>query len=158
AYGGSLMLLDEANSTNKQANLRLAIEVFGTIHKENAGTEAAARAWGEIGNCYLQLGTLDPQYYAPAANAYEQVTNITTAGAGVTAQARIGLGMVLEKEGALGAPADAQPLLRQALDQYLDVLYDETGDPFWRRKAGLEALRLGQSLGEWNQVERLCKR
>jgi hypothetical protein len=62
--------------------------------------------------------------------------------------------LVIEKMPA-PTPGEKLPL---AFDYYLDVLYDEAGDPFCRKKAGLEAIRLGRELGEWERVEQLCVR
>jgi len=64
---------------------------------------------------------------------------------------------VAEKLAAASGP-EARSGLLTAFNYYLDVLYDEAGDPFMRKKAGLEALRVGRELGEWAQVEQLCGR
>ena len=52
--------------------------------------------------------------------------------------------MVLEKKAALLPATDRNPLLKLALNQYLDVLYttNDVADPFWVKKAGLQALPL----------------
>jgi tetratricopeptide (TPR) repeat protein len=155
AYGSALRLKEESNSTNRMANLMVAAGVFDQIiQRENTNTDVAAAAWGEIGNTYYQLGALDALYYARALEAYQQVTNIPAASASSRGLAGIGCGLVIEKMPA-PTPGEKLPL---AFDYYLDVLYDEAGDPFCRKKAGLEAIRLGRELGEWERVEQLCVR
>ena len=55
-------------------------------------------------------------------------------------------------------------MLFRSLDYYLDVFYQtvvpegEPPDPFWTKKAGLEAGRLASELGEWAQAERVYER
>jgi len=157
AYGSTLRLLEETNPTNRIANLKLAALVFGEIRGENPGTATAAEAWGEIGNTYYQLGTLDPEYYAKALEAFQQATNIPAASSATRGLAGIGCGLVLEKLAAATSPP-ARTNLIAAFNQYLDVLYEEAGDPFARQKAGLDAIRVGRELGQWPQVEQLCVR
>ena len=156
AYGSVLRLQPFADSTNQIATLKLAAEVFTVIHRENPGTPEAAAAWVEIGNTYFQLGALDLRFFESALEAYHQVTNLPAASAASRGEAGVGRGLVAEKLAATGT--QGRPLLRAALNDYLDVLYDESGVPFWRKKAGLEAVRVGRELGEWAQVEQLCVR
>jgi hypothetical protein len=99
-----------------------------------------------------------------AENAYTQVfgTNAPAApAANVSARsaAMVGYGLVLEKRAESATGADQTNLLQEALGKYLDVfdtsvgenLRDgETADPFWVKKAGLQALPLIQSLGSGN--------
>jgi hypothetical protein len=40
-------------------------------------------------------------------------------------------------------------LLKVALNQYLDVLYDAEPPLFWRRYAGFEAARLAETMADW---------
>ena len=92
-----------------------------------------------------------------ATNAYAQVFN-STAPANISArsQAQIGFGIALEKKAALATGTNQTALLQLALDNYLDVfdtslgknLRDgEVADPFWVKKAGLQALPLVEALG-----------
>jgi len=157
AYGSTLRLLEESNPTNRLANLKLAAGVFSVIQQDNTNTSLAAAAWGEIGNTYYQLGALDPQYYPLALEAYRQVTNISAATIAARGEARVGCGLVAERMAAAAGTGTRAGTIA-AFNDYLDVLYDESGDPFWRKKAGLEAIRVGRDLGEWGQVEQLCAR
>jgi hypothetical protein len=49
-------------------------------------------------------------------------------------------------------------LLNRALDHYLNVVFaaTERTDPKWVKKAGLEALRLTETMGAWPQMAKLC--
>lgn len=156
AYGNTLRLLEESNPTNRIANLEVAVGVFKTIVRESPGREAAA-AWGEIGNTYYQLGALNADYFPSALEAYRQVESIPAATGATRGEARVGCGLVIERMASLSGNG-TRDSLRTAFNDYLDVLYDETGDPFWHKKAGLEAIRVGRELGEWTQVEQLCAR
>lgn len=155
-YGSVLRLQPSADPTNQIATLKLAVEVFTVIHRENPGTAEAAAAWVEIGNTYFQLGALDARFFDSALDAYHQVTNLPAASAASRGEAGVGRGLVAEKLAATGTAG--RQFLLTAFNDYLDVLYDETGVPFWRKKAGLEAVRVGRELGEWAQVEQLCVR
>jgi hypothetical protein len=84
-----------------------------------------------------------------ATNAYAQVVNSPFAGVGLRNRAQVGMGIALEKKAALLPPEAQKPLLKQALDNYLNVLYtqDDRADPLWTSKAGWQALPLMVSLG-----------
>jgi len=99
----------------------------------------------------LQLGAFDA-----ATNIYAQVFS-PAAPASISARSRaqIGFGIALEKK-ATAAGGDQTALLQLALDNYLDVFYSRVGknlrdgevaDPFWVKKAGLQALPLVEALG-----------
>lgn len=155
----------ETNRVNRIGNLKLAIQVFGTIPQLSPGSEEAARAWGEIGKCYFQLGSQDAGYYREATNAYWQTINSATAGSAERSQAQIGIGDTLEKLGALKTGKEQQILfLKQARTNYLQVFYEtnlregETRDLFWVKEAGLKAMNVTDTLGEWAAEEKLRER
>jgi len=146
AYAASLMQTPSTDTNNPLANFQTATNILSQMSPTN---EAGVRALGEIGNCDLQLGDFDG-----ATNAYAQVANSPLAGAGLHNQAKVGLGLVLEKKAdGLLAP-DRKILLAMALDDYLDVVYSPA-DEFWTKKAGLQALPLIGSVGggDANQVD-----
>lgn len=160
AYGDALRRT-VSSETNNPANLEEAIKVFRKIHDLNATNAAAARAWGEIGNCHLQLAAQDPAQYTNAAAAFAQVTHAPAADVAARSQAQVALGIVAEKLAAREA-GDAQTrLLRQALNHYLDVFYEthlregELPDLFWLKRAGLDAARVAESLGDWTPALRI---
>ena len=67
------------------------------------------------------------------------------AASGLRSRAQVGLGMVFEKKAALLPVAERSELLAQALNHYHDAFYGAS-DPFWKKKAGLQALPLMVSL------------
>lgn len=163
AYGGALTLLD-SRDTNRSANLELAIQVFGTIHSSNPTNEQAALALGEIGKCYFQLAAQNPRYYGSASNAYQQVIDSPYADVAARSQAQVGLALALEAQAQHLAGEEQNALLKLALGNYLDVLYEkklregETQNLFWVKKAGLEAARLAEAMQDWTQAMNLYRR
>jgi TolA-binding protein len=152
AHGDALMRMDSSETNNPLYNFQLATNEFAQIYQLYPTNELGARAWGRIGDCDLQLTNYDE-----ATNAYAQVLNPNLqAKISLRSQAQIGIGIVLKKKAALSTGSIRKALLEQALDNYLDVfatsfgknLRDgETADPFWVKKAGLEALPLLETLG-----------
>jgi TolA-binding protein len=159
AWGSVLMLADSSNTNNPLANFQLATNVFAQIVQMYPTNELSALAWGEIGDCDLQLTNFDA-----ATNAYAQVVNSPFAKIAARSQAQIGLGIALEKKAALMTGNDQTNSLQLALDNYLDVLYGknlrdgETADAFWTKKAGLQAAALAETIGEWAQAVNIYKR
>jgi TolA-binding protein len=139
-YGSALMLQDSTDTNNPLANFQLAMNVFSQICQLYPTNEPGALAWNEIGDCDLQLTNYDA-----ATNAYAQVFN-TNAPANISARSRaqIGFGIALEKKAALATGTNQTALLQLALDNYLAVFDTRFGenDPFWVKKAGLQALPL----------------
>ena len=151
AYGGALMLQDSPDTNKPLANFQLATNVFGQICQLYPTNELCSMAWNEIGDCNLQLGAFDA-----ATNAYAQVFNSPYANVSARSRAQIGFGLALEKRAALPGAGDPTASLQLALDNYLDVLDTSVGknlregelaDPFWVKKAALQALPLVESLG-----------
>jgi TolA-binding protein len=166
AYGGALMQEESPDTNNPLANFESAIQVFKAIGQTYPQSEQAALAWGEIGDCYLQLAG-QPQgahFYDDATNAYAQVITSPLADAAARSQAQMGIGLVLEKRAAPAAGQDQTALLQQALQNYLDVLYGknlrdgESADSFWVKKAGLQAASVAETLGEWPQAVNVYRR
>ena len=157
AYGSALMQKESSDTNNPLANFGQAIPVFKAICQSYPESEQAALAWGEIGDCYLQLTNYDA-----ATSAYAQVTNSPVASVAARSQAQVGIGLVLEKRAAQETGQDQTELLQRALDNYLDVLYEknlrhgeqikEQANSFWTEKAGLQAASVTEALGEWQQA------
>ena len=153
AYGDVLMQQPSTDTNNPYANYYQAIKIFQTgVCQLYPGSQQAALAWGEIGNCYYQLAGQAPQYYTNAADAYSQVTNSDTAGVAERSMAQVGLGLVFEKRAALD-PANQTAFLQSALNNYLDVFFGknlregEMASPYWVEQAGQDALPLIDTLG-----------
>jgi TolA-binding protein len=151
AYGSALMQLDSKDPRNPLANFQKALEVFNQLCQMYPTNEPGVLAWNGIGDCNLQLTNYDG-----ATNAYAQVFNSPYANVSARSRAQIGFGLALEKKAGLPAAENPDALLRLALDNYLDVFdasvgknlrTNEVADPFWVKKAGLQALPLVQSLG-----------
>ena len=94
AHGDALMLMDSTVTNDPLHNFSVATNEFASIIRLNPTNEAAGRAWGKIGDCYLQLSSYDA-----ATNAYAQVlsTNMQ-ANSSLRSEAQVGIGMVLEKK------------------------------------------------------------
>jgi TolA-binding protein len=157
--GGAYMQMNSPDTNNPLANFQLATNVFAQIVQMYPTNELSALAWGEIGDCDLQLTNFDA-----ATNAYAQAVSSSFAKIGARSQAQIGWGIALEKEAALMTGNDRTNLLQLALNNYLDVLYGknlrdgEMPDAFWTEKAGLQAAALAETLGEWSQAVNLYQR
>ena len=99
-----------------------------------------------------------------ATNAYAQVFNSPYANISARSQAQIGFGIALEKKAALATARSRRALLKLALDNYLDVfdgnnLRDgEQADPFWVKKAGLQAAALGGNVGQCRIADKFILR
>jgi len=149
AHGSALMRMESTDTNNPLANFQLATNRFSEICQLYPTHELGVQAWGEIGDCDLQLANYDA-----ATNAYAQVINSPVANIAARSQAQIGLGQALEKKAAGLAGDDQKALLGLALKNYLDVFYEsnlrdgEQADAFWTKKAGLQALPLIEGLGE----------
>ncbi len=147
AYGDAEMQMPSKDPNNALANFPTAIKIFSIICQTYPGTPDAAHAWGEIGDCDLQLAN-----YKDATNAYWQVMASPAADIAARSQAQVGIGQVYERLAALTATNQTM-LLQSALNDYLDVFFGnnlrngETADPFWIKEAGLHALPLMDSLG-----------
>lgn len=163
AYGDTLRRA-ESVETNNPANLEQAIRIFRKVHELNPTNAVAARAWGEIGNCHLQLAAQDAQSYAEAAKAYQAALELPAADIATRSQARVGLGAVYEKLAERQTGDERAARLRQALDAYLDVFYEkdlrpgERSVPHWVQRAGLDAARVAETLQDWPHAIRIYER
>jgi TolA-binding protein len=152
AHGNALMQMDSAETNNPLANFSAATNVFAQIVQLYPTNELGARAWGKIGECEFQLA-----HYDAATNAYAQVLNTNVqANISLRSQAQIGWGNALEKMAATLTGTNQTAVYQEARDNYLDVFDTWTGenlragemaDPFWVKKAGLQALPLIETLG-----------
>jgi TolA-binding protein len=159
ACAAAWMQIPSADTNNPVANFLTAISFLTQVIQMNPASDDAARAWGEIGNCDFQMSNFDA-----AENAYTQVFGSNSVAApladvSVRSAAMVGYGLVLEKRAESATGIDRTNLLQEALSKYLDVFDTNVGknlregemaDPFWVKKAGLQALPLIQSLGFGN--------
>lgn len=144
AAGAALMHMESADTNATFASLQSATNLFSQIIQKNPTNDAAARAWGSLADCAVQMGEL-----AGATNAYARAagTNLTQDVA-VRSRAQVGLGLALEKMAAQAAGAERTNLLNLALDNYRAVFDgdnlgdNQTQDLWWTKKAGLLAAPL----------------
>jgi TolA-binding protein len=159
AYGDAKM---------SSADYDTAIKLFSKVVQLFPNDRIALLAQVKMGNCYLQLGGLNPtnaaNIYNNASRAYQEVLNSTNQTEFADrAEAEVGLGLVFERQSKLVSGTNTTVYLRRALDHYLNVVYgrtrnvDEPGDMFWVKTAGLDhALPLSESMQAWDQAARLC--
>lgn len=154
AYGSVLMRMDSPDTNRPFLNFEQATNVFAQLCLANPTNELGALAGSELADCYKQLGALDA-----ATNAYAQVMNSPYAGTGLRSRAQVGLGLMLEKMAETASPEERRALLKSAFQNYCDVIYtaNDKADPFWIKKAGLQALPLMMTLKE-GDVDRFFKR
>lgn len=150
-------------STNKDADYLTASGYFDKICEQYPTNHLATLACGEKAMCLLQLAR-NGSGLTNAADAFRAViTNEVYADGHAISVAKVGLGVVLEKQAA-AATASEQPALRtEALDQYLDVLdgrylKESDGDEFWTREAAMSGVRLATEMKEWEKVISFCDR
>jgi len=136
------------DSTNRSADLQTAIAIFNKISEKFPNQPQDVLALGEKATCLLQL-VQSASDFEPVTNAFQQVLRSPAADARVRAIAHVGLGLTLEKIAEQAPEADRSALLDAALQHFLEVFYyekilhdGEKPDPFWTRKAGMEAAAL----------------
>jgi tetratricopeptide (TPR) repeat protein len=156
--------------TNAVEKFSQALAIYSQIPRElarfNPNDPLLSRAFGEMANCYFQLGRDEPTNYIAAINYYQRVTNAASADVSARVQALVGIGNVQRKQAKLkqdsGAPAEASALLYAALSNYLKVLYDtyegQKPDPVWLKEAALNAAEIAELRNEWDQALRVYQR
>ncbi|HVV00680.1 MAG TPA: tetratricopeptide repeat protein, partial [Verrucomicrobiae bacterium] len=151
------------DSTNKAADYAQAIGIFDRICQSYGTNRLGALAWGEKASCYLQWAQA-PDQLTNAVDAFENLIKAPAASITARSIARVGLGVVLERQAGQSPAAEQLALRRRALDAYLDVLSradlreGELPDLFWIKESGLKAVRLASDLQEWSIAERACGR
>ncbi len=161
---GDLFILEPRDrASDPLAGYTEATNAFAKVALQFPQTEWAPRAWGRIGDCNLQLATVDPKHYEVAAEAYQKVV-ASPADPAVRSMAEVGLGLVREKQAVLEPKEKQKPLHEAALDHYLNVFYEknlrpnEVADPAWLKQAGLYAVKLAESLQQWDVARGLYQR
>jgi len=156
AYGDTLMSRGSSD-TNQLADYDEAISVFRALCRDYPTNQIAALAWGEMAECYLQWAQYSHDF-KEVTNAFQQVIDAPRAGVAARAAAKVGLGVVLEKQAEQASGPEQLALLRMAFNHYFDVFRgtilrdNEEMDLYWKKKAGLEAGRVAEALKEWSWV------
>jgi TolA-binding protein len=127
-----------AADTDKQS-LEKATTVLAEMFYETPTNILGALAWYATGKCDQQMEAFDA-----ATNAFAQALAAPSASPELRCQARVGMGITLEKKADALAPDARRPLLALALQYYSDVIYtsDEVSDPTWIKEAAFRALPL----------------
>lgn len=163
ALGDATVRLDVTDTNNPLANLEEAVRAFSKLPQLFPANRLAVLAQGRIGDCYLQLASRDPQRYDAAAQAYRKVMDDPLAPVAARSQAQVGLALALDGAARSKPAPERDAGRREALQHLLAVVYEknlrdgEPADPFWLRKAGLEAVRLAEELQLWPQAADLCE-
>jgi TolA-binding protein len=151
---GDTILLEDSDPANPIQKFDEAREAFRRIPQRYPTSRLVPLAWGQIGNCYFQMATIDSRYYTNALDSYFRVLTATNeAGVVARSQAEFGIGQVFEKQAK--GPPERPDLLRAALDHYLNIFNGknlrtaEVADPFWARESGLAAARLAEEGKQW---------
>lgn len=157
---GDALILQAGTPAKPLENFELAITAFNKIIQLYPTNPRAPQAWGRIGDCYLQLASLDPKLYDTATNAYFEVVSSPVADVSARSQARVGIGVVFERLAKTTNPE----LWKAAFESYYSVadprnLRDgEKLDPHWFKIAGLDAARLAEEHQEWETAIRIYLR
>ncbi|MGB9601719.1 MAG: tetratricopeptide repeat protein [Verrucomicrobiia bacterium] len=165
ALGDTLIEQGSLDPSNKTQQFNEAIVVFNKIPNLFPTNNIAFAAYGRIADCYLQLAAENPENYQRAREFYQKVID-SNADITLRSQAEVGLGTIAEKLAALKLAKDKEPLLKEALDHYLNIIYarnvkpdlNEQPDPFWVKKASLNAINILESTQQWSQLISLCER
>jgi TolA-binding protein len=154
--GNTIMSEKASGATNALDRYREAIVAFVKIPQFFPESPFTPLAWGQIGNCHLQLATLDPVEFDRAAEAYSNAVTSPMASVNARANAEIGLANVSEKRAARATGPEKQELQDDALRRYFYVFEGrhlregETSDPALVKEAALAAARLAEEQGRWH--------
>jgi len=144
----------ENEYTNFPPDLRIfaaAIQPFERVSKTGL---LGPRAIGRIGNCYLQLATINSNYYPQATNSYYQIITNKNAEIEMRSLARIGLGVTLQKMADISQNPARTNYLQRARNHYVAVFFDteRIAKPsclFYVQQAGTKAAKLAENQGEF---------
>src|SRR5262249_5934734 len=137
ALGDTLMQqdVDPAKPLQKFEDAKTA---FSRIPQLCPSSPLVPRAWGSVGNCYLQLASQDAKYYDNAIESYQKVLQPELkADVAARSLAEIGWATALERQAQLKKPPENAPLLKAALDHSLNVVY-------------------GKNLGDGEELDPVC--
>jgi TolA-binding protein len=161
ALGDTFIAMPSLENTNSLKKFGEAIVVFSRIPETNS---LAPMAWGRIADCHFQLASQDASRYTNALQFYQKVMESPASPPSERSDAECGVAGVLEAQARSMAPPEQLPLLKQALDHYLNIALEnnlrpgEKPDPFWLGRAGLEAARILESQNQWTEAANLYQR
>ena len=158
---GDSFILDAPDAKNPLENYAEAIKALGRIPQNYPNNPIVARAYGRIADCHLQLATQDAGRYKLAVEFYKIAMDSSLADAATRGLAEMGLAIVLEKQAQQKPAAEQKPLVDDALDHYLNVVYQkkltdgEQPDLANIKDAGLAAGRLLEAQQRWTEANKL---
>jgi TolA-binding protein len=161
ALGDTFIAMPGLENTNSLKKFGEAIVVFSRIPETNS---LAPVAWGRIADCHFQLAAQDASRYTNALQFYQKVMDSPASPLSERSNAECGIAGVLEAQARSMAPPEQLPLLKQALDHYLNIALEknlrpgEHTDPFWLGRAGLEAARMLEFQNQWTEAANLYQR
>lgn len=163
AYGDTFIQRPSTNAVEKYGT---ALTIFGLVPRGWAQDANVPRAWGRMGDCQFQLGSLGvaADSYEKAYEFYRNVTNAANADITARSQAEVGMGNVrraqagaVHNQSEATARLAASARLDEALGHYLNVFYatnlraNETApDPMWVKIAALEAANVAELQKKWS--------
>jgi TolA-binding protein len=162
--GNTIMEQQPAGTEPPLSRYSEAIVAYNKIPQLFPDSPFAPLAWGQIGNCHLQLATADPKHYDRAIEAYQQVLQSPRADVSARANADFGIAVVYETRAAAATGEEQTALLNQALGRYLYVVEgrrlreNETADPSWVKESALAAARIAEEQQRWDVAENLYRR
>ncbi|MBN2507994.1 MAG: tetratricopeptide repeat protein [Verrucomicrobia bacterium] len=133
----------------------LAREAFSKIPQLFPTNHLVPRAWGRMGDCFLQMGSADAKQYESATNAYHRVLQAPDADVTARSQAGVGIGHALKFMAKTRDDPGKTALLKAAFDHYYQLVIEknlrpgETPDPFWFKEAAMNAGLLAEQAAQW---------
>jgi TolA-binding protein len=162
--GNTIMEQEPAATEPPMSRYSEAIVAYNKIPQLFPESSFAPLAWGQIGNCHLQLATVDPKQFDRAIEAYKQVLGSPRAEVIARGNAEFGIAAVHEKRAATVTGAEQTALLNEALRGYLYVVEgrhlreNEAADPALVKESALAAARIAEEQRRWDVAETLYRR
>jgi tetratricopeptide (TPR) repeat protein len=161
--GNTLMADKPAGTTNALANYLDALVAFTKIPQNFPESRFVPLAWGQAGNCDLQLGVADPKRFDDALEAYRNVLKSERADVATRSMAEVHIAVALEEKAKIAPAPERLGLVNEALARYLSVVTadlrpNETADPFWVKEAALGAARLAEEQQRWEVAASLYEK
>lgn len=158
---GDAFIQDAGDPKNPLDNYAEAITALSRIPQNYPTNPIVARAYGRIADCHLQLATQDAGRYKLAVEFYKLAMDSPLADAATRSLAEVGLAKALEKQAQQKPVAEQKPLLEEALNHYLNVVYQnkladgEPPDLVSIKEAGHAAGRLLEAQQRWTEAYKL---
>ena len=162
--GNTIMSEKGSTATDALERYREAIVAYEKIPQLYPQSPFVPLAWGQIGNCHLQLATADPSQFDRAFEAYTNVLSSPLADVDARGSAEFGLATVFEKRAARATGAEKATLQNEALRRFLALFEGahlregERVDPALLKEAALAAARLAEEQGRWQVAASVYRR